>query len=474
MLALLALALAGSASSALAQSTTASAGASLMTSSTLKLAKRYAGSDFENDFKYFTDTDPTNGYVNYVSLSDGQSAGLVGVQSDGSFVMKADSTKTGSGRGRDSIRISSKDKYADGVYILDLNHMPVGCGTWPAFWTVVESGWPKGGEIDIIEGTNALPSLYSAAWNASSLGANATTAIPYDVASLHTSSTCALVAGSYMTGTEGNTACSAYDAGNLGCGVDLAGESVFGTDSFGPSVNAAGGGYYAMWRDLTNSGGVYIYFWPRNATNIPADVTDSTATTTSVADWGEPAANLTVPCTSDFGDHVITFDITFCGDYAGATYSASGCPSTCTSFVQNNPGAFAETYWSVNSLRVYNASGKAVSSSALSAGAIAGIVVGAVAAGVIAYLLYRRARYTRRRRLLIQAQAADDAVAAKEAAAASAGPGAYAFVAREQTAFPKKYSATSFGGEIPALPYVADHSAPRRGSGRPGGASWVG
>jgi beta-glucanase (GH16 family) len=32
--------------------------------------------------------------------------------------------------------------------------MPQGCTTWPAFWTVIEDGWPKSGEIDIIEGVN--------------------------------------------------------------------------------------------------------------------------------------------------------------------------------------------------------------------------------------------------------------------------------------------------------------------------------
>lgn len=56
-------------------------------------------------------------------------------------------------RGRDSVRISSKQTYDDALFVLDLEHMPEGCATWPAFWTVTKKGpWPRGGEIDVIEG----------------------------------------------------------------------------------------------------------------------------------------------------------------------------------------------------------------------------------------------------------------------------------------------------------------------------------
>ena len=56
-------------------------------------------------------------------------------------------------RGRDSIRITSWKAYEDSVIVLDLEHMPEGCSTWPAFWTLSKAGpWPRGGEIDIVEG----------------------------------------------------------------------------------------------------------------------------------------------------------------------------------------------------------------------------------------------------------------------------------------------------------------------------------
>ncbi len=71
------------------------------------------------------------------------------------FVMRADdwSIVGPSSRGRDSVRISSQTAYGDSVTVLDLAHMPAGCATWPAFWTLSQKGpWPNGGEIDIIEG----------------------------------------------------------------------------------------------------------------------------------------------------------------------------------------------------------------------------------------------------------------------------------------------------------------------------------
>ena len=58
-----------------------------------------------------------------------------------------------SARGRDSMRISSQTAYDEAIFVLDLAHMPAGCSTWPAFWTLSQQGpWPAGGEIDIIEG----------------------------------------------------------------------------------------------------------------------------------------------------------------------------------------------------------------------------------------------------------------------------------------------------------------------------------
>jgi beta-glucanase (GH16 family) len=74
--------------------------------------------------------------------------------------MRADNSTVvpASARGRDSVRITSQNGYTDAIFVLDLAHMPTGCGTWPSFWTRSQIGpWPSGGEIDVIEGALVLP-----------------------------------------------------------------------------------------------------------------------------------------------------------------------------------------------------------------------------------------------------------------------------------------------------------------------------
>jgi len=78
---------------------------------------------------FFTNDDPTHGYVNYVSKAVAQASNLI-TSTASSFKMAVDSTTAvATGRGRNSIRIVSKDEFGDGLYVLDVNHMPVGCGT---------------------------------------------------------------------------------------------------------------------------------------------------------------------------------------------------------------------------------------------------------------------------------------------------------------------------------------------------------
>ena len=52
------------------------------------------------------------------------------------------------------------------------------------------------------------------------------------------------------------------------------------------------------------------------------------------------------------------FNISFCGDWAGAVWGQTACAQinpTCQGYVASQPQSFQESYWLVNSLKVYSA-----------------------------------------------------------------------------------------------------------------------
>ena len=76
--------------------------------------------------------DPTHGYVNYIDQATADSQDLYNV-SNGQVTWGVDTGNIASGRGRNSIRLTSKAQYTHGLVILDVAHMPGGaCGVWPA------------------------------------------------------------------------------------------------------------------------------------------------------------------------------------------------------------------------------------------------------------------------------------------------------------------------------------------------------
>ncbi|CAE6458900.1 unnamed protein product [Rhizoctonia solani] len=294
-----------------------------------QLQEEIIGSKFYDAFNFETFKDPTHGRVNYVGQDVARGNNLT-YASDSKFFMRADSTnvvKSGS-RGRDSIRISSKQSYNDSVVVLELTHMPTGCGTWPAFWTVGRGvKWPQGGEIDIIEGINNQA---------------------FNLASLHTSPGCNMtVTPRTMTGVAESDECDGKKNNNQGCGVR------FGDGSYGQGFNTGEGGWYAMRR---TEEGISVWFWARSDFSVPKDVCYGEGGSVQPEFWGPPIADFPAnncDMRSHFGSHIIVFDLTFCGDWAGNEYPSSGCPGTCVDFVDNNPKAFVEAYWEIDSLRTY-------------------------------------------------------------------------------------------------------------------------
>lgn len=139
---------------------------------------------------------------------------------------------------------------------------------------------------------------------------------------LHTEDQCSVSGGTGQTGVQQGTQC-AVSAGPAGCAV--------AGGPFGDAFNAIGGGVYAMeWK----AGFIKMWFFPRG--RIPLSIRNGAP---KPALFGTPLANFAGSC-----------------DIPGA-----GCPATagasnmqsCINYVAGNPGAFAESYWEINSLKVY-------------------------------------------------------------------------------------------------------------------------
>ena len=242
---------------------------------------------------------------------------MLGMQG-GAVTWGVDHSNTASGRGRNSVRLTSKASYTHGLVVLDVAHMPGSiCGTWPAFW-MTGPNWPNSGEIDIIEQVNTASE---------------------NKMTMHTSAGCSMAGNSCQ--------------GSQGCDLDAGGPASFGTP-----LNNANGGHYAMeW----TSDHINVWFFPRG--EEPGDIS---ASAPNPSGWGSPTANFQGGSGCDIDDHFqnnqIVFDTTFCGDWAGNVWpqdsTCSALAPTCTQYVQNNPNAFSESYWAINSLKVYTTDGQ--------------------------------------------------------------------------------------------------------------------
>ncbi|KAJ4484668.1 concanavalin A-like lectin/glucanase domain-containing protein [Lentinula edodes] len=288
----------------------------------------YSGSTFFDNFSFYTGADPTHGTVNFLNATAAFSEGLAYVQDNGVVIMKGDNTTTlDEGVNRNSVRISSNKQYNTGLFILDTNQAPWGCGVWPAFWTVGGGTWPLTGEIDIIEGVHDNE---------------------HNQVTWHTGPNCTLTPEGNFTGTivqtngVNNTNCDGDANDNAGCGV-----TEWSRASYGPFFDQQGGGVFAMKWD---ENGIAVWSFYRAA--IPQDIQ---AGSPNPSGWGNPVAALEpggCDPISNFVNHSIIFDITFCGDWAGNSYATSGCPGTCSEQLME-PSNFDNATWSINSIKVY-------------------------------------------------------------------------------------------------------------------------
>lgn len=284
------------------------------------LSQQYQGEAFFDGFSFQNISDPTNGAVIYVDQYTAWKSGYANVTGN-SVYLGVDHTNVYS-NGRESVRLQSNDQFTEALVVLHLSHMPGSiCGTWPAFWTV-GGNWPNEGEIDIIEGVNVNTQ---------------------NQMTMHTSAGCSNDYSLPFTGEDSGM--SSDCEGNTGCGIV---ESQ--ANSYGTGFNNNGGGVFAMER--TNAS---IQIWFFQPSEIPSDALGNSP---NPSGWGTPSFALALDSNCPdyhFGPQNIIFNIDFCGDWAGSVwqYSCSSLGSSCSDYVNNNPGAFYESYFMIETLNVY-------------------------------------------------------------------------------------------------------------------------
>ncbi|KAI7349198.1 glycoside hydrolase family 16 protein [Hortaea werneckii] len=297
-----------------------------------QLVDDYQPSIFFSKFNFYSSYDPTYGHVKYVTKDVAWQNGYV--QEGDQAVMSVDTTNKWprGGDGRPATRIISNNAYTHGLFILDLEHMPWGCGTWPAYW-LLGPDWATNGEIDIIEGVNTGMS---------------------NSISMHTEAGCT-IAGSGQTATFQTSDCDHNANGNSGCGSLLDGSKI--PNNYGEGLNNNGGGVYATEWTLE-----YIKHWSFPRGSIPDNIASGEP---DPATWGIPTVNAQGSCDIDshFNNMSIIINTDFCGAWAGWVYQSQfpECPQnmsansldSCVDFVGNNPSYFEQAYWEINSLQVY-------------------------------------------------------------------------------------------------------------------------
>lgn len=322
-----------------------------------QLQETYSGEAFFSKFLFFTDPDPTDGAIQYVSELEATSAGLIEVRPEGVYMGVDHFSVLTPGEGRRSLRIHSRNAYNAGLFVARIKHAPSGCGVWPAFWMYgedAEHGWPTWGEFDIVEGVHDYAHTRT---------------------TLHTSQSCHqgnLRAGEDFGGywEPGDTKLRAdvcdFNAPkqfeNQGC-------SQRGPmDSMGTNFNANGGGTWAAEWDPVREH-IRTWFWPNG--QEPNDVRVKGLAGPIPDMWGQPYSYFTLDpslCPVEhFANMRLVFNIDLCGDMGSGMWQMRGCDMyslqqsgrnlTCEEFVAWHPELLKESYWLVESLDVYQQGG---------------------------------------------------------------------------------------------------------------------
>jgi hypothetical protein len=127
-----------------------------------ELIERQEGGEFFDYYTFYQGPDSvgSNGYIDYVSEDRANSIAIANITHESDeldvfyrgrrglgaeaspakpepfLYLKTAPTDAGP---RESIRLEGKRRFNRGLFIIDIRHMPAGCGTWPAFWLTDEA-----------------------------------------------------------------------------------------------------------------------------------------------------------------------------------------------------------------------------------------------------------------------------------------------------------------------------------------------
>ncbi|KAM0154779.1 hypothetical protein ACHAPG_006309 [Botrytis cinerea] len=254
-----------------------------------QLEESYSGNSFFDAFDFFTDPDPTHGFVTYVSESAASQQGLISVGSDGVYMgVDSKTILNPSGPGRNSVRIESKKSWTHGLFIADLSHMPGGaCGSWPA------------------------------------------------------------IAGSGQTGTLQSANCNNFaNPVGVGCGI-----SDTRTNSYGRGFNLNGGGIYAM--EWTSSHiRVYFFPAGTAPADINGPNPDPSKWGTPVSNF-EGDCDIDTHFKENRLIFDTTFCGDWASAVWSSDATCAPKAATCVDYVAGKPEAFGDQYWLVKSVKIY-------------------------------------------------------------------------------------------------------------------------
>jgi len=340
------------------------------------LTDKQEGKNFFSNYAFYSgaDSEGSNGYINYLDKEKAFAESIAnvtfepidgGVKSEPFIYMSTTPTAEGP---RNSVRLEGLKRYNRGLFIIDVRHMPAGCGTWPAFWMSDEANWPVNGEIDIIEGVNTQTKVKTALHTTRVCQMDD---VPLGVKTgvWDTAQGVPMQNGTLdMTLREAND-CFVYNPHqwlNQGCVAMTSNEGTIGAP-----LNKKGGGVFVLEWDPVNH---YMKSWvftphgevPQNLKNTLITANNAHASKRVAPDpstWPLPYAyfpiGLGTNCpSSHFRNMRIIFNMALCGSVAGNRFFMD-CPDlykkygSCNNYIDANAPEMDDIFWKIRGVYVY-------------------------------------------------------------------------------------------------------------------------